>query len=208
MGKALKWTGIGCGGFLGFLIVIVIIVALASGGESDETEVSVADNSTEGGAATEVRIPDGKERTNALPRGYSITHDDFKITVLDVSYSSSEGGVFATLKQDNVWTIVKLRLEAVGDPNKTYSYNTFDFRIVGDKGTIYDDWFIPSTDDALGSAEVFGGAVVEGNVVQQVHKDDANLILIFSPAFKPESTEGGPWGQPLKKREGAPMNLG
>ena len=27
-------------------------------------------------------------------------------------------------------------------------------------------------------------------------------------ADKPESTEGGPWGQPLKKREGAPMNLG
>ena len=27
-------------------------------------------------------------------------------------------------------------------------------------------------------------------------------------ARKPESTEGGPWGQPLKKREGAPMNLG
>ena len=28
------------------------------------------------------------------------------------------------------------------------------------------------------------------------------------PVGKPESTEGGPWGQPLKKREGAPMNLG
>ena len=28
------------------------------------------------------------------------------------------------------------------------------------------------------------------------------------PMAKPESTEGGPWGQPLKKREGAPMNLG
>ena len=26
--------------------------------------------------------------------------------------------------------------------------------------------------------------------------------------LKPESTEGGPWGQPLKKRAGAPMNLG
>ena len=25
---------------------------------------------------------------------------------------------------------------------------------------------------------------------------------------KPESTEGGPWGQPLKKPEGAPLNLG
>ena len=31
-----------------------------------------------------------------------------------------------------------------------------------------------------------------------------------SPAFKakPESTEGRPWGQPLKKPEGAPLNLG
>ena len=25
---------------------------------------------------------------------------------------------------------------------------------------------------------------------------------------KPESTEGRPWGQPLKKAEGAPVNLG
>ena len=25
---------------------------------------------------------------------------------------------------------------------------------------------------------------------------------------KPESTEGGPWGQPLKKPAGAPLNLG
>ena len=26
--------------------------------------------------------------------------------------------------------------------------------------------------------------------------------------FKPESTEGRPWGQPLKKPAGAPLNLG
>ena len=26
--------------------------------------------------------------------------------------------------------------------------------------------------------------------------------------MKPESTEGRPWGQPLKKLEGAPLNLG
>ena len=25
---------------------------------------------------------------------------------------------------------------------------------------------------------------------------------------KPESTEGGPWGQPLKQPESAPLNLG
>ena len=30
----------------------------------------------------------------------------------------------------------------------------------------------------------------------------------FSDIFKPESTEGRPLGQPLKKPEGAPLNLG
>ena len=33
-------------------------------------------------------------------------------------------------------------------------------------------------------------------------------VLHDPPEVKPESTEGGSWGQPLKKREGAPMNLG
>ena len=30
----------------------------------------------------------------------------------------------------------------------------------------------------------------------------------FIESTKPESTEGRPWGQPLKKLEGAPLNLG
>ena len=38
-----------------------------------------------------------------------------------------------------------------------------------------------------------------------VHRNDGPYPV---PQPKPESTEGGPWGQPLKKREGAPMNLG
>ena len=33
---------------------------------------------------------------------------------------------------------------------------------------------------------------------------DEELSRFFVPMSKPESTEGGPWGQPLKKREGAP----
>ena len=31
---------------------------------------------------------------------------------------------------------------------------------------------------------------------------------IWQAIPKPESTEGRPWGQPLKKLEGAPLNLG
>ena len=39
---------------------------------------------------------------------------------------------------------------------------------------------------------------------------DEDMKKIFEPLFttKPESTEGRPWGQPLKKPAGAPLNLG
>ena len=36
----------------------------------------------------------------------------------------------------------------------------------------------------------------------------ALVYFIGSALPKPESTEGRPWGQPLKKLEGAPVNLG
>ena len=34
------------------------------------------------------------------------------------------------------------------------------------------------------------------------------MPALFNLRHKPESTEGRPWGQPLKKLEGAPVNLG
>ena len=40
--------------------------------------------------------------------------------------------------------------------------------------------------------------------------DELGIQMVFalSPQAKPESTEGRPWGQPLKKLLGAPLNLG
>ena len=115
---------------MGLLVVLIIIAVATSIGDSDEPEISVADSASTGSSPSTPAVPDGKERTRPLPRGYSITHDDLKVTILDVSYSSSEGGLFASLEDDHVWAIVKLRLEAVGDPNKSYRYNTLEFRLV------------------------------------------------------------------------------
>ena len=36
----------------------------------------------------------------------------------------------------------------------------------------------------------------------------ASVVFGLSALPKPESTEGRPWGQSLKKPEGAPLNLG
>ena len=179
MGKFFKWTGIGCGGLLALLVLLVIIIAVASSGGSDEPEISVAGDASPQSPSSAQEVPNGKTRTSPSPRGYSITHDDFNVTILDVTYSR-EDEVFATLDENHVWAIVDLRLEATGNPDRSHSYNTINFRLVGDRGVIYDEWaFVP--DEDIGSGEVFGGATVEGSVIRQVHQEDTNLVLIFSP---------------------------
>ena len=50
------------------------------------------------------------------------------------------------------------------------------------------------------SVGVGGYAFVDGGIFFRRRADVGRL--------KPESTEGRPWGQPLKKPEGAPLNLG
>ncbi len=115
--------------------------------------------------------------------GHAITYNDLNVTVLDVSYSSEQNGSFAPVEYDHVWAVVKLRLEAVGDPNKAFGYNTIDFRLVGDRKVVYQDWAkVPQID--MGSGEFFGGANLEAAVVRQIHEDDENMVLIYSPAFK------------------------
>ena len=182
MGKVFKWTAIGCGGLLGLIIIVVIVAAIAGGGGGSESEVRVASDGAIGNPSDTVEVPDGKEKTNPLPRGYSVTHNDLRLTILGVSYSTSEQGVFTSLEEDHVWATVELRIEALGDPNDTFTYNTIDFRLVGDRGIIYDDWaFVPDGD--MGSGEFFGGSQVETSVIRQIHEDENNMVLIYSPAF-------------------------
>ena len=48
-----------------------------------------------------------------------------------------------------------------------------------------------------------------GIAVQEAHqRRRARGKTVQQEKVKPESTEGRPWGQPLKKAEGAPLNLG
>ena len=183
MSKLFKWTAFGCGGLLAIVIIVIVISALAGGRGKAEPEVSGAGDGTTGSSSGATEVPDGKEKTNPLPRGYSIVHNDLRLTILDVSYSTSGQGVFTSLEEDYVWASVKLRIEALGDPNDTFTYNTIDFRLVGVRGIIYDDWaFVPDGD--LGSGEFFGGSQVETNVIRQIHKDETNVVLIYSPTFQ------------------------
>ena len=174
--------GLECIGLLGVVVAAIILASIATGGDNDEREVA-ASRRARGGSSISHEIADGKERTRPLPMGHAITHNDLNVTVLDVSYSSEQNGTFASIEDDHVWAVVKLRIEAVGDPNKAFGYNTIDFRLVGDRGVVYQDWAqAPQID--MGSGEFFGGANLEATVVRKVHEDDENMVLIYSPAFK------------------------
>lgn len=174
--------GLECIGLLGVVVAAIILASITTGGDNNEQQVA-ASGRTRGGSSASNGIADGKERTRPLPMGHAITHNDLNVTVLDVSYSSEQNGSFAPVQDDHVWAVVKLRLEAVGDPNKAFGYNTIDFRLVGDRGVVYQDWAqAPQMD--MGSGEFFGGANLEATVVRQVHEDDENMVLIYSPAFK------------------------
>ena len=185
MNKGLKWTIIGCGGLLGLLVVVVVLMFLYAWPVSETTVVSVVSEAEVGpmGSESDVsKVLDGTERTNPVPLGYSVTHNNLKITVLEFFYIADDGGLFAILEENHRWSRVNMQIEAVGGPNQTYRYNTKDFRLVGDRGVIYDDWVL-APDGDMGSGELFGGGKLQTGIIRQVHKDDTNMVLIYSPGF-------------------------
>ena len=174
---------------MGLLVVVVVLMFLYAWPVSETTVVSVViGQRSKSGPKWDrqqsdvSKVPDGTERTNPVPLGYSVTHNNLKITVLEFFYIADDGGLFAILEENHRWSRVNMQIEAVGGPNQTYRYNTKDFRLVGDRGVIYDDWVL-APDGDMGSGELFGGGKLQTGIIRQVHKDDTNMVLIFSPGF-------------------------
>ena len=170
---------------MGLLVVVVVLMFLYAWPVRETTVVSVVSEAEVGPMGSESdlsKVPDGTERTNPVPLGYSVTHNNLKITVLEFFYIADVGGLFAILEENHRWSRVNMQIEAVGGPNQTYRYNTKDFRLVGDRGVIYDDWVL-APDGDMGSGELFGGGKLQTGIIRQVHKDDTNMVLIFSPGF-------------------------
>ena len=71
-----------------------------------------------------------------------------------------------------------------GSRDEPDHFNELYFRITGKRGIIYDDIFTPNTDNPLGSGDFFGGGEITGDVVREIHKNDGELVLIYSPTFK------------------------
>ena len=173
---------------LGVVLLPIGIVVMIAGGDGATSDDPVA--SRESGAPAEsAKSPPtpadmGKSPTNPLAYGVPIVHRGMEVSVLDVKRNHPTPSTFFEPKEEHEWVTVTLRVRNVdGDRDKAKHYNHLDFRITGRRGLIYDNIFAPNTDTPLGAGEFFGGGEVTGDVVREVHKDDGELVLIFTQTF-------------------------
>ena len=165
-------------------IGIVLMVAGGGGATPDEPVVSREAAAPEGTGSTPTPANTGKSPTNPLAYGVPVVHTEIEVTVLDFKRNHPTRSDFLEPKEGHEWVTVTLRVRNVDDNrDKAKHYNDLDFRITGRRGIIYDDIFTPNTDTPLGSGEFFGGAEITGDVVRQVHKDDSELVLIYTETF-------------------------
>ena len=169
------------------LLPIGIVLAVAGGDENtpDEPVVSREATTPEETVSAPTPTNTGKSPTSPIAYGVPVVHRDIEVTVLDIKRNHPTPSTFFEPKEEHEWVTVTLRVRNVDDDrDKAKSYNDLDFRITGSRGLIYDNIFTPKTDTPLGSGDFFGGGEVTGDVVREVHKDDSELVLIFTKAFQ------------------------
>jgi len=133
---------------------------------------------------TPTPVPIGMSRISPAPMGQAVVADNqIEITVLRV-----ERDAWPKIQQINPFNpkpkegmeyiIVTLRVRNLGDPTKTKRVSQLDFRVVGEKGVIYEPPFGLILAKPL-NAEIFGGGVLEGQLGFQVEQGEKNLVLIY-----------------------------
>ncbi len=173
---------------LGMVLLPIGIVVMIAGGDNGDTDaegVSTLATSPGRTESTPDRADLGKSPASPFGYGVPVVHAGTEVTVLEVKRNYPETAPFFDVKEGHEWVTVTLRLKNVGGSrDEPDHYNELYFRITGKRGVIYDDIFTPNTDNPLGSGDFFGGGEITGDVVREIHKDDGDLVLIYSPTFK------------------------
>lgn len=167
------------------LVVVMVIATAASGGGSDDGEPSSAGSeSAEQGAADgqasaeEPSVgkagslypdrPDQQGEDQEAAVGESVRLSGYTTTLTGATYTQEE------FTQTDL-VIVDVRIE--NRDETAQPYNTFDFRIQTPNGQVLDPSFI--ADNSIGSGDLVGGGVVEGNVGFEV--GPGTYYVIYKP---------------------------
>ena len=131
------------------------------------------------------RVVENFERVNPVRRGVPVVHSGMEVTVLGARRGYPKEDEYRKPREGHEWVTATLRVRNVGGrPDESDLYHDVEFPFVGERGVTYDDIFVPpQTERRLVSGKLFGDEEVIGDVVREVHKEDNNLMLIYSPTF-------------------------
>jgi len=133
-------------------------------------------------ATSEAPAPEvGKSRLNPVPFGSSLTYGDQQVTVLGSQRLTQIGtGWFAdTPGEGNIYLVVKLEIDFLGDPSRSHHIYRFDFDVVGNSGYVYEAKYYPETDTPLKEGDFYGGATASGDLVYEISQNEFDMVLIW-----------------------------
>jgi len=130
----------------------------------------------------------GKSRLNPVPFGQLLTYGDQRVTVLDSQrLTKIETGLFPDIPSEgNIYLVVKLKVDFLGDPSQSQQLYKSDFDVVGDSGRVYEyDWLV-DTDTPLESGDFYGGATTSGDLVYEIDESEVNMVLVWHVSWTTE----------------------
>ena len=131
------------------------------------------------------QVTENFERVNPVKLGVPVVHSGMEVTVLGARRGYPEEDESHRPRKGHEWVTATLRVRKIGGKaDESDLYHDVEFPFIGERGLTYDDIFVPPRmEGRLGSGRLSGGEEVIGDVVREVHKEDDNLMLIYSPTF-------------------------
>ena len=157
------------------IVLVIVGIVVGIGEVAEETETV-----TPAGSETSVVTAVGKSRLNPVPVGSALTYDDQRVTVLGSQRLTQigTGWLADTPKEGDIYLVVQLKIDFLGDASRTHRLYKSDFDVVGDSAYVYEyEWI--DTDTPLKSGEFYGGASTSGDLVYEIDQTETNMVMIW-----------------------------
>jgi hypothetical protein len=140
---------------------------------TDAATASVGNSRTNPFPIGEVR---GREGDRGVGVGNLVRPADKLMEEWNMFNSEAEAGM--------EWVVVHVTYMCLKPADTTCVFTQYEFRLVGDKGKIYEPAPMAIVSDQLDpSQELFGGGKAEAAIPFVISEDDENLVLIWDPGL-------------------------